>query len=48
MITPARVQVKPGRSSVSTIEVLNGLNAGYQIILSDMSQWDTCEPVGLN
>jgi HlyD family secretion protein len=48
MITPARVQVKRGRSSVSTIEVLSGLKAGYQIIPSDMSQWDTYERVRLN
>lgn len=36
----ARVPVKLGRSSVSTIEVLEGLAAGDEIVLSDMSQWD--------
>ena len=44
----ARVQVKLGRSSVSTIEVLQGLHLGDQIILSDMSQWDSFEKVRLN
>ena len=35
-----RVQVKFGRSSVNTIEVLEGLKAGDRVILSDMSAWD--------
>ena len=35
-----RVPVKLGRSSVSTIEVVEGLQVGDQIILSDMSQYD--------
>ena len=35
-----RVPVKLGRASVSTIEVLEGLQTGDRIILSDMSQWD--------
>jgi HlyD family secretion protein len=35
-----RVPVKLGRSSVSTIEVSQGLEVGDQVILSDMSQWD--------
>jgi hypothetical protein len=35
-----RVQVKLGRSSVSTIEVVEGLKIGDTVILSDMSQWD--------
>jgi HlyD family secretion protein len=46
--TAVRVQVKLGRSSVSTIEVLQGLNVGDQVILSDMSQWDTYDRVRLN
>lgn len=46
--TATRVQVKLGRSSVSTIEVLQGLTVGDQIILSDMSQWDAFERVRLN
>jgi len=35
-----RVQVQFGKTSVSTIEVLNGLVVGDEIILSDVSQWD--------
>ena len=35
-----RVQVKFGRSSVNTIEVVGGLNVGDRVILSDMSAWD--------
>jgi HlyD family secretion protein len=35
-----RTPVNFGRSSVSFIEVLKGLQAGDRIILSDMSQWD--------
>ncbi|MEZ5354131.1 MAG: HlyD family efflux transporter periplasmic adaptor subunit [Bryobacteraceae bacterium] len=43
-----RVQVKFGRASVNTIEVLEGLNAGDKVILSDMSQWDAYDRVRLN
>lgn len=35
-----RVQVSLGRSSVSTIEVINGLKEGDQVILSDTSSMD--------
>jgi HlyD family secretion protein len=35
-----RVQVKLGRSSVSTIEIVGGLQAGDRVILSDMTQHD--------
>lgn len=42
-----RVQVKLGRSSVSAIEVVQGLQIGDTIILSDMSQWDAFERVRL-
>ncbi|HAB19795.1 MAG TPA: RND transporter [Verrucomicrobiales bacterium] len=35
-----RVPVKLGRSSVSEIEIVEGLNVGDKVILSDMSQWD--------
>ncbi len=35
-----RVQVKFGRSSVNTIEVVDGLKEGDRVILSDMSAWD--------
>ncbi|MFB3920479.1 MAG: HlyD family secretion protein [Terriglobia bacterium] len=43
-----RVQVKLGRSSVSTIEVLEGLQVGDQVILSDMSQWDAFDRIRLD
>lgn len=36
----ARVQVKLGRNSVNTIEIVEGLAVGDQVILSDMSAWD--------
>ena len=42
-----RVPVKLGRSSVSTIEILDGLQPGDQIILSDMSPWDAHNRVRL-
>ena len=35
-----RVPVKLGRTSVSTIEVIDGLQVGDQVILSDMSAYD--------
>ncbi|HET8546783.1 MAG TPA: RND transporter, partial [Bryobacteraceae bacterium] len=35
-----RVQVKLGRTSVNTVEILEGLKVGDEVILSDMSQWD--------
>ncbi|MGA2862877.1 MAG: efflux RND transporter periplasmic adaptor subunit [Verrucomicrobiota bacterium] len=43
-----RVPVKLGHSSVSTIEIVSGLQVGDQVILSDMSQWDAHERVKLN
>jgi HlyD family secretion protein len=43
-----RVQVKLGRTSVNTIEVLEGLQVGNQVILSDMSAWDAYDRVRLN
>ncbi|MEO8429398.1 MAG: HlyD family efflux transporter periplasmic adaptor subunit [Verrucomicrobiota bacterium] len=43
-----RVPVKLGRTSVSTIEVVDGLQVGDQVILSDMSQWDAHDRVRLN
>ena len=43
-----RVPVKLGRSSVRYIEVLQGLQAGDQIITSDMQQWDGHDRVRLN
>ena len=43
-----RVQVKLGRSSVNTIEIISGLQPGDRVILSDMSQWDSNDRVKLN
>ncbi|HJU44427.1 MAG TPA: HlyD family efflux transporter periplasmic adaptor subunit [Vicinamibacterales bacterium] len=42
-----RAQVQLGRSSVNTIEVLNGLAEGDQVVLSDMSAWDQFERIRL-
>ena len=43
-----RVNVKLGKSSVQTIQVLEGLKPGDQVILSDMSAWDAFDRVRLN
>ncbi len=43
-----RVQVKLGKSSVNTIEVLGGLGIGDEVILSDMSRWDGFDRVRLD
>ena len=40
-----RVQVRLGRASVNTIEILGGLVEGDIVILSDMSNWDTYDRV---
>jgi HlyD family secretion protein len=40
-----RVQVKLGRSSASTIEVVEGLQPGDQVILSDTSAWDAYQRI---
>ena len=42
-----RVSVKLGRSSVSTIEVKEGLKPGDQVILSDMTQQDNVDSIRL-
>jgi HlyD family secretion protein len=46
--TAVRVQVKLGRSSVSTIEVIQGLDENDQVILSDTSAWDSYDRIRLN
>ncbi len=43
-----RVPVKLGRSSVSTIEIRDGLKPGDQVILSDMSSQDAFDRIRLN
>jgi len=40
-------KVKLGRASVNTIEVIEGLQPGDQVILSDMSQFDSFDRVQL-
>jgi len=42
-----RTQVKLGKSSVNTIEVLSGLKVGDQVILSDMSAYDSYDRIRL-
>ncbi len=42
-----RVTVQLGRSSVSTIEIVDGLTVGDEVILSDMSAWDAHDRVRL-
>lgn len=43
-----RSPVHFGRSSVNTIEILSGLNAGEQVILSDTSAYDSHDRIRLN
>lgn len=43
-----RVNVKLGRASVNTIEVVDGLKVGDRVILSDMSQYETYPRIRLN
>jgi RND family efflux transporter MFP subunit len=45
--TAVREQVKLGRSSVNTVEILGGLKDGDQVILSDMSRWDNFDRIRL-
>ena len=44
----SRVTVKLGRGSVNTIEVVDGLKVGDQVILSDMSAYDNYDRIKLN
>jgi HlyD family secretion protein len=43
----SRVNIKLGRSSVTTIEIVSGLQVGDKVILSDMSQWDNVDRIRL-
>jgi multidrug efflux pump subunit AcrA (membrane-fusion protein) len=45
--TAVRVPVKVGRASVNSIQVLEGLQVGDTVILSDMSRWDSTDRVRL-
>jgi len=42
-----RVKVKLGKSSVNTVEIVDGLKVGDTVILSDMSAWDAYDRVRL-
>jgi HlyD family secretion protein len=44
----SQTTVRLGRSSVNTIEIVEGLNVGDQVILSDMSAWDAHKRIRLN
>jgi HlyD family secretion protein len=46
-VTAERAQVKLGKSSVNTVEVLSGLKVGDQVILSDMSAYDAYDRIRL-
>ena len=46
-LTAVRVRVRFGRSSVTTIEILDGLKVGDNVILSDMSAYDGVETIKL-
>ena len=43
-----RTKVRLGRASVNTIEIVEGLNVGDQVVLSDTSQWDAFDRIRLN
>ncbi len=46
--TATRVVVRLGGSSVSEVQILEGLDEGDRVILSDMSEWDAADRIGLN
>ncbi|MDD5543573.1 MAG: HlyD family efflux transporter periplasmic adaptor subunit [Acidobacteriia bacterium] len=43
-----RTTVKLGRASVTAVEIVDGLKEGDQVILSDMSQYDSHDRIRLN
>ncbi len=43
-----RVRVKLGSASVSTIQIVDGLEVGDEVILSDTSAWDSADRIRLN
>ena len=45
--TAVRVPVKVGKASVNAIQVLEGLQSGDTVILSDMSRWDNTDRIRL-
>jgi HlyD family secretion protein len=46
--TAVRVPVKVGRASVNSIQILEGLQSGDTVILSDMSRWDNTDKIRLD
>jgi HlyD family secretion protein len=46
--TATRVPVRLGRTSVNTVEVVEGLREGETVILSDTSQWDGVDTLRLD
>jgi HlyD family secretion protein len=42
-----RVKVRLGKSSVNSVEILDGLKTGDRVVLSDMSAWDAFDRVRL-
>jgi HlyD family secretion protein len=46
-VTAERVQVKLGRTSVNLVEIMEGLKEGDQVVLSDMSRWDSFDRIRL-
>ncbi|WP_263418227.1 efflux RND transporter periplasmic adaptor subunit [Terriglobus albidus] len=45
--TAVRVPVKVGKASVNAIQVIEGLQAGDTVILSDMSRWENTDRIRL-
>ena len=43
-----RAKVRLGQASVSTIEVVEGLEVGDEVILSDTSAWDASDRIRLD
>ncbi|MEM6455189.1 MAG: HlyD family efflux transporter periplasmic adaptor subunit [Acidobacteriota bacterium] len=43
-----RTAVSLGRASVDTVEIVSGLDAGAEVILSDTSAWDDVDRIRLN
>jgi|SRR6185369_10247276 HlyD family secretion protein len=46
--TAIRTQVTLGRTSVTMVEIVEGLKVGDKVILSDTSQWDNVDRIVLN
>jgi len=46
--TATRVQVKFGKAAVTAIEVLEGLNVGDKVIISEMSEYEGVNTIRLN